>query len=255
MSPMPGGRTLKQGQVRVMTGTGLNLAPRLFSNLFEEATSSAKDIYEGNSAFTEERGRRLVEIGAWGTFFHFLPIYELGVQVGVTGWMDLGFRYGGGALEFATQFELFRQGRHSMTVGAQLTWLSFKPPNIPGLGDLLSWLEMTRVDLQLPVIYGMELFAGSMFYAGLAYRVIFLDMKAEFRDATKTLAQTDLTTPFHTFGGMVGVRLGYKFIFAYIELGVHHAWWSPQVFGKRVPTSSMIIYPTIGLMGQFGGLQ
>lgn len=251
LSPLPGGKTLRKGQVRVHTGAGMNVSPKLIGGLADELFRTAQKVYDGDSTYTEEDGRRWIELGAIASLFSFSPMYEVGVQVGVTGWLDLGLRYAGGALSFGGQARLFKSGKWSATAGIQAGWVGFSPKSAPGLDKILKWVDFSRFDISIPVIAGFEFFGGSMVYGGLVYRGIVLSMEGALESATEQLAQTKLSSSVHMFGGVLGVRLGYKYVFAYAELGVHNAWWTPTILGKETPISTVVLYPTIGLMTEF----
>ena len=247
LAPMHGGKTLKKGQIRIATGPGMNISPNLIAGTFSEAVKAAEKLANGDESFTEEDGRRWFRLGGLATLFNITPMYELAIQLGITDWLTLGGRYAGGALELGAVGQVFSDGKWGVTLGVQGSFLSIAPKVAPGFDKVVKWLDLSRIDISVPVLAGYQISGGSTFYAGLMYRAILLSANGAIEAASGILAKTDINAPVHMFGGVIGARLGYKFIFVYGELGIHHVWWNPTVLGESLNMTAMVLYPRIGV--------
>jgi hypothetical protein len=62
---------------------------------------------------------------------------------------------------------------------------------------------------------------------------------------------SSLSSTFHYAGATGGLRLGYKYFYATMELTVMRVFAKPVVFGEQRDLGGFIISPSFGLLARF----
>jgi hypothetical protein len=173
--------------------------------------------------------------------------------------LEVSLRYAGSALRVGTRYQLLDRatGPFDMTIGLGVSRFTYAVP----IGDYVPILKVddfTRWQLDVPLLIGMQnrwfrTWIGPRFVATWFDSRLNLDLQVE----QKVLAS--MSGSAYYLGGQGGIGFGYRWIFVAFELTITELMGSAKFDAPALtesPThttdlSGLVIYPTLGLMGEF----
>ena len=214
-----------------------------------------------------ERGEQLTTDEKWRVFdagmqlllsppsvgYHLMTAYVPAEK------LEVSLRYAGSALRLGTRYQLLGRetGPFDMTAGIGVSRFTYSLP-ISDYIPVLKMSDFTRWQIDVPVLIGMQnrfvrLWAGPRFVATFFDTAMTLDLQIE----EPVLAS--MSGHAYYVGGQGGVGVGYQWIFLAFELTVTEMTGYAQVSApaitaspsRDVDLSGLVIYPSIGLMGEF----
>jgi hypothetical protein len=173
---------------------------------------------------------------------------------------EVSLRYAGSALRLGTRYQLLDRGTgpFDMSAGVGVSRFTYALP----ISDYIPVLKMddfTRWQIDLPVLIGMQ---NRFFRCWVGPRFV-----ATFFDTRLTLELPNGESPVlasmsgnaYYVGGQGGLGVGYRWIFVAFELTITEMTGHAQVSApaitdspsRDINLSGLVIYPSIGLMGEF----
>ena len=121
-----------------------------------------------------------------------------------------------------------------------------------GLLDKFKLTDFSRHDLDAGLLVGYEQ-GGIIAYGGLRYIFSSIDFqwKTENIPTESGVEKLGFDDPMHQVGGVVGVMLGYGFIFVNLEMSILHVFYAPTVLASPLDLDGWSITPTLGLSLRF----
>jgi hypothetical protein len=172
---------------------------------------------------------------------------------------EVSLRYAGSALRLGTRYQLLDRasGPFDMSIGFGASRFTYAVP-ISDYVPILKMDDFTRWQVDVPVLIGMQnqwfrTWIGPRFLATFFDAALRLDLQVE----EPVLAS--MSGRAYYVGGQGGVGFGYRWIFVAFELTITEMFGSAR-FNAPVVTDSpthsvdlsgLVIYPSLGLMGEF----
>jgi hypothetical protein len=173
--------------------------------------------------------------------------------------LEVSLRYAGSVLRLGSRYQVLDRatGPFDMTVGLGVSRFTYDIP----IGDYVPVLKMddfTRWQLDVPLLIGMQnrwfrVWVGPRFLATFFDAALRLDLQVE----EPVLAS--MSGRAYYVGGQGGIGFGYRWVFLAFELTVTDLIGSAQFDAPAIQDSpshtidlsGLVIYPTLGLMGEF----
>ncbi len=189
------------------------------------------------------------------------PVTEVAIRAGILPRVDLGFRSNGSAYRGEVFGQIYDSERFQLVAGAGGTYHRFDG-GIAGALDQFNLLSVSEVDIDAVVLAGREWKYGSIYggpkvvfskytaWGGLtganSFNVSLLG--GQFSSALPlglNVSQSWLV------GGTIGGRVGYKYLWVMVELGVYQSIYNPAILGQTVHLSGLVLFPMGGLAATF----
>lgn len=187
---------------------------------------------------------------------------HVGVAFTVVDNLEVSLRYATSSLRLGGRYQFLTKEKHNVdaSVGLGLGYFVLGLP----LGDTLKVVELedfTRFQLDVPIVFGTR---GSWYRLWGGPRFLYTRFGTELKLAIPeipgvTAGRTELASfggnGFYV-GGQAGVAVGYKYVFLAFELTVVRLIMNGKLEVLQKPVvnfdlGSNIVYPAIGLMGEF----
>jgi len=267
MSSFHTGRTTPRNRVELMTGIGLNVASSFVSSVIDAgktAADKAKEaITQGQTpTLSEDETRDLMQTAFAYGLLNPTPLWELGLRYGILDRWDAGVAYTTSGFRFESRVQLLRENLSKakpgqtripldLSIGVQVMKLVFSIPIPDFLKDVFSIEDLSRLDLAVPVVLGRHFGQYGFVYGGPKFVYSFLqaDVLEKLSDLTGRTVTTD--KGMWAVGGVVGGGIGYKYVFAVLELNVLYYDYRPTILDTEVNLSGVNVYPALGLKVNF----
>jgi hypothetical protein len=220
------------------------------------------DVARTNMSLTPDQERQLFDAGVVVVVspptigYHFAGYYTPIDR------LELGVRYAGGAWRGGARYQLLHHetGPLDMTVGAGVSYYSYEIP-LASYIPVLEVDDFTRWTVDVPLQIGTSrqyyrVWGGPKFLYSHFSTAIRLSIPGV---STPDLASFEGHTLY--YGGQAGIAVGYRYVFFAIELtiagisGVGDVKTAPVRNGEplahNTDISGYIIYPAVGLIGEF----
>jgi hypothetical protein len=227
-----------------------------------DAIDTGKDVANkvraGESLTTEEKwqafdaGMQLL-LGPPSFGYHlslaYVPIHRL----------EVSLRYAGSALRLGSRYQLLERetGPFDMSVGLGVSRFTYAIPFTDYI-PILKMDDFTRWQIDVPMLIGMQnrwfrVWTGPRFVATFFDSALRLELPAE----QPTLAS--MSGRAYYVGGQGGLGFGYRWIFVAFELTITQMIGSADFEAPAitddprhtVELSGLVIYPSLGLMGEW----
>jgi hypothetical protein len=258
-------RTLEQGEVQITVAGSVPVSTLAARKTIESAKSVVnrlKDAKDAAEPPTEEEIRLAVETSTAYVLFTPSVYPEALVRVGIVERFDAGLKlsYSLVKVEAKGQFLELDNGLAGSAFIGYGYHFGVGPSIASKIYDIFDYLGMvdySRHDLDLGVLFGFERGEWLSFYGGPRYLLSFTNVSfklkgfesIELGDLEDDAFEVD--TPIHHVGAVVGVMLGYKYVFVNLELTLLYAIFKPSVLDETIDLSGMLITPAFGLTARF----
>lgn len=256
--------TLAEGEMQVAVGAGYYLGLGPLVKTISAAADEAERLQQaaqggGHPAPTEEQKVTLLEAGLGLALTPPSPMFEASLRYGLFDGMDVGARWAPTSWHLDVKWRAW-QGR----VGPARAALALAPggsrSSFSGTAlDLLEYVQIddfSRWDVEVPLFFSLSF--GEVFKAYSALRGMWsrysLDEKLLAAQAVAGAVAGEPIEVLHDTagsivhaGGTLGVAVGYKVMYLFVETGVHQVWHSVQLFGRTLDLGGLVIYPAAGL--------
>jgi len=255
--------TLPKGDMQIAVGSGYYLplgqlvkTTDLAYNLGKKFNDSFKSGTE--PTLTDAEKKSMLEAGLSLALAPPAAMFEAGFRYGALDGLELGLRYSPSSWRLDAKWRLWRSSGGAGTVAVALMPAASRFSFSSIVLDLLEYVKVddfSRYDFDLPLLASMDF--GQIFKLYGAARVSYgrysLDEKlltaqqvATSVVQAPTVLQSVSGSIIHA-GGTLGAALGYKYVFAYLELGVHQAMVGTRLLGQNLDLGGLVVYPAFGL--------
>lgn len=255
------GKALDPGDFQ-LTGT---YAFPLHTNLVRESLEAAEtieELYEGNTEkMSEDETRDLLDTALNWALFSNLGITELVARAGLfrgpLEGIDMGLRYNGASLKADLLWQLYESPGHQWFIATNFGY-GFQFNITSKFITSVSLTNWARHDLEGSLIFGYA--KENWFKAYLSPRYIYSLVRTEPKFSDEFIdnlpdSVTDKYLPSEYFehanlayfGGTIGMMVGYRHLFANLELTVLRLSFKPTVLREKRDFSGMLVSPTAGL--------
>jgi hypothetical protein len=187
---------------------------------------------------------------------------HIGIGFTVVDNLEVALRYSTSALRLGGRYQFLTKEKHKVdaTVGLGFGYYVLALP----IGDTLKIVELedfTRFQIDVPLVFGTH---GSWYRLWAGPRFMYTRFGTELKLAIPEIpAVTAGRTELASFGGngfyvggQAGVAIGYKHVFLGFELTMVQLFMDGkldvfQITRATLNLDSFIVYPAIGLMGEF----
>jgi hypothetical protein len=228
-----------------------------------DAYSTGKDVLE-----KAQNGQTLTSAEKWQAFDAGMQLllsppsvgYHLSLAYVPWKRLEVSLRYAGSAFRLGTRYQLLDRNAGSpldMTVGLGASRFTYAIP----IGDYVPILKIddfTRWQVDVPVLLGVQnrwfrTWFGPRFVATFFDTSMSLDLQVEER------VLATMSGKAYYVGGQGGIGFGYRWIFLAFELTITEligsaTFTAPTMTDSPSHTtelSGLVIYPTLGLMGEW----
>lgn len=245
--------------VQAEVGMDISVPTGTIIDAIDTGVSTAIVAAEGKRELTEEEIERLYRAGTSLTLNPPSVTPHVGVAFTVVDNLEVGLRYATSSLRLAGRYQFLKKQDHGVdaTVGLGVGYFLFGLP-LSGL-PVLNLDDFSRFQLDVPLLFGTHgtwyrVWGGPRFM----YTHFGTELNLEIPD-TYGFGKIELASVsgngFYV-GGQGGVAVGYKYVFLGFELTLVELIMRGrfEVLNKPVrdlDVDSFIVYPTIGLMGEF----
>jgi hypothetical protein len=255
-------RALKPGQVEVGVTGSVPISSEFVGELADLAKASAQRLKDADNAgrpLSEQEQREAIEAGLALVLFHPALVTEITGRIGVFDRVDFGLKYAGTMLKLDGKYQLATSddgGPDLAVVLGATRHFGYGASVLEPAYELLSFIKLddySRHDLDVAFLASGEWDETVAVYGGLKYMVSFMSIDADFQnvETVNGIPHTELSSTFHYVGGTGGLRLGYKHLFATLELNVMRVFATPVVFGEERDLGGFIVSPSFGLLAKF----
>jgi len=255
LSTLQPAHVAKKGHVQAELGMDVSIPTGTIVSAIDAGRSISAVAQERE--LTEEEVNRIYDAATGLLLNPPSAVPHIGVAVTVADHFEVGLRYSTGALRGGVRYQFLTHEKHGVdaTVGLGIAgyFLSF-PVN-----DVLGVLEIDdfrRWQFDVPLVFGKK---GNWYRLWGGPRLMFTTFGTEMTLNLPSSGSVELASfsgnGFYV-GAQGGVALGYKYVFLGFELTMVEllSAASIDVVGQRVLDfnhNSFIVYPSIGLMGEF----
>lgn len=245
-------RVLNKGEVQLVQANNLSIPTKFFSNIIESGQDAIDHVEaQGTSAITDVDKNALIgaavaqALGGAGMGTHFDGGFGVGHQ------MDLSVRLGNGIYALGWRRGFLWGGKWDANIGLRLGYNS-GTSWVPLLNDLNEYAQiakMKRLDAQLAFQLGREF--AQVFKWWLGAKTMLSPYSGEIDAEVIGLGKTSFNDHLTYLGGFAGLALGYRYIHAFLEMGVYKSIGDVQVAGYDYSLTDYLIIPSWGLQVSF----
>ncbi len=258
------GKTLDRLQFEVNVGMSAPISGKAVQSVIDAEDALKQRIDSATSqgtALTDDDARALTEVAAAVLLFTPIPSTELSVRGGIGWGVDVGLRLTGPRTQLDVKWQALDARQHGLDLGLSLAVASHSSP-APSLwesafsvAESLKIAEYQRRDVTLSLIGSRDFNPMFSAWFALAYSrssiVIGSALQGAAAKANIDASALEIDEVMHQYGGQLGCRVGYKYVFLLIELSVMQADFSPTILGEKLNLSGPIITPSIALQATF----
>ncbi len=197
--------------------------------------------------------------------------YEFYIKYGLLDRVDIGYKRVGKANVFSAQYQFLgstgRPGDENGTLWHASVALQYANQGfqLPGfISNIQSFLNYNyrRNDFLVPLIFsrsfGSEEEYGSISF-GAAYCASFIQysfLPQNIYNNGELLKGESRKANYHSFGGFVNLKLGYKYVFIIPSLSIYHQNYGayPLLNGENFELRVLTVIPSLGIQFQIGKL-
>ena len=188
---------------------------------------------------------------------------HIGVGFTVVDNLEVSLRYATSSLRLGSRYQFLQKEKHGVdaTVGLGLGYYAFAIPFGDILDPILKLEDFTRFQVDVPLLFGTR---GSWYRLWGGPRFMYTRFGTELNldilpipgvSAGKKELASFAGNGFYV-GAQGGVAIGYKYVFLAFELTVVRLFMNGELEVLQKPVtsfdlSSNIVYPALGLMGEF----
>ena len=257
-------RTIDPGDMQITTSASVPVASSVVRGAFDTAKSVVDrfdDISSANTPPTEDELRNAVEAATAYVLFTPSVYPELMARRGIIDRFDAGLRLSNSLAKFEMKGQFLKED--SGAAGSAFIGYGYHfgvgPSIAEKLFDIFEYLDMVdyaRHDLDVGVLFGFEKGEWLSFYAGPRFLTSFTKVKLNLKgfeqnDVIDVPEAINIDTPIIHVGAVVGIMLGYKYVFVNLEMTMLYVIFKPEVLGETLDLGGMMFAPTIGLTAKF----
>jgi hypothetical protein len=227
-----------------------------------DAINTGKDLgdkIESGQTLTSDEKWRMFDAGMQLLLSPPSAGYHLSAAYVPVERLEVSLRYAGSALRLGTRYQVLDRetGPFDMSAGIGISRFTYTLP----ISDYIPVLKMddfTRWQIDVPFLIGMQN-RFFRFWTGPRFVATFFDtaMRLDLGVADQVLAS--MSGHAYYLGGQSGIGVGYRWIFLAFELTItemvgHAHVNAPAITdapSRDVDLTGLVIYPSIGLMGEF----
>ncbi len=243
------------------------------TNVIGKTIAGGRDVYDvvqdrdSDEPITEEQFRKFIDAGlAW---FLFRPggNFELSARLGL--WkllegLELGLRYDFTTIKGDLKLQFFESDNEAFAMSL-LFGVGRQTVPVPGALEWLSLTEWKRTDFDTQLSFGWRIPDIADIYINPRVMVSRVTIEHKLPDFVRDRLPEEveqleeeygLDTLFEDetmvyWGATVGGMVGYKYVFLALELTAFKLEFEPQIFGSQRKFDSLVLAPTLGLVGRF----
>lgn len=257
---------LKPGHVEAHYGSGISLPVGLAWSTASAAFDAAKHVYD-----TTQQGQppqldleTAQNLGVAVAAFLLQPpslVQSFDVRAGVVDRLDVGLRLSGSAVRLETFGQLHDSETWKVALGGGFSWFYAG-------GGIFDWLSQThlasfsRFDVDAALLFGQGSdfvhvwFGPKVLMSQFQSSGILFGTERVQVIPGQNLPAVDLDVELGRawmYGGVAGIRLGWKYLFVSAELGVFGSTFNPRILGRTFDLGGLILYPSLGIAGIIPG--
>ena len=258
------GKTLDRLQFEVNVGMSAPISGKAVQSIIDAEEVLSQRIDNANTqgtTLTEADARALTEVAAAVLLFTPIPSTELSVRGGIGWGVDVGLRITGPRTQVDAKWQALHARQHGLDLGVSLAVASHSSP-APSLwesafsvAESLKIAEYKRRDVTLSLIGSRDFNDIFSAWFALAYSrssiVIGSALQGVAANANIDPSALEIDEVMHQYGGQLGCRVGYKYVFLLIEVSVMQADFSPTILGEKLELSGLIVTPSLALQATF----
>jgi hypothetical protein len=252
-------RTLEKGRLEATAATGALVPAGVLVRMVDAGLAAGKRISETPKdavgvAVDEATARDAAVAAAALVVVPPAPISELTVRYGITDRVEAGLRLSGPAVRAEGHVQLLR-GDWNLVAGLGAARHAFESSALDLL-DKFKLASFGRTDLEAELVIGREWAYGALVFGP---RAVWSHFRAEGLlvnddkvyvpglDGASAVEVLDLGSSW-IYGGFVGGRVGYKYVWLSAELGVYGSTFTPRVLGEERNLGGLVVFPQLGLV-------
>jgi hypothetical protein len=224
------------------------------------AVGEAKEAADSDQELTEAEARQLGQAAVAYALFTPSVYPEALVRVGIVDRFDAGLKISSTLVKPELKFQYLDIGDKldaSVFMGYAYHF-GVGPSAAEKVYDIFETLKLvdySRHDLDFGLLFGREWGQIASLYGGPRYLLSFTNVELRLKNIERVSGDEapslEARTPMHHVGAVVGVMVGYKYVFVNLELTLLYCIFKPKMLGEAVNLSGMIISPTLGLTARF----
>jgi hypothetical protein len=257
-------QVLKKGQWEANAGMGVMVPLGVLGKAIDGGQAAAKAIaaksaQSGQVKVDEETALAAAATAAVLVVSPPAPVNELTLRYGLLDGLDVGLRLSGPAIRGEVHGQVYDGPEWKVAAGVAVARHTFESPLLDLL-DKFSLAQFHRTDVEFELLGGREWDFGAI-YAGpkLVYSRFSSEGLLVHGDqisvenagpASNVAIQFDLGHSL-IYGGLLGGRVGWKYLFVTAELGVYGSSFAPMILGKARDLGGLIVFPMLGIVGRY----
>lgn len=263
---MQSAKTLEPKQVQLTTGVSMPLSTMMLGGMIDVAKQVGTEISEatqGEQSLTEDQLQDAMESALGLVLFAPSPSYEFMGKMGVAKHWDVGLRLA--TTQFGCEVKSQMIDTEDGLDGSFLLGYSHgfglaatgAIEKIYDVFETIKMIEYKRHNFDVGFLLGKEWKSIFSLYGGPRYIFSYIKLEqnaakaAELVDGLDEIPSVSKRNGMHQIGGVVGLMVGYKYVFLNVELTALWVGFKPTVFGREANLSGLSIQPSIGLTAKF----
>jgi hypothetical protein len=261
LSTLQPAEPMRPGHVQAQGAMNVNIpASRIIDAVDTTATLSSRYASDPSYTLTAEDQRQALA-AAVGLGLNAPGVNpDLMVRMGVVRNLDVGLRWSGIAAHADAKYRFLRtkeppspdvepdsaeddpgfQGAVSLGVSKSLySGFVFSALEFLNIDDYSRW------NIEVPAIFGKRLGNLGHVWFGPKYVYSHYTVDASLQNVSITPTTSG---SIHHFGAFGGAGLGYKYVFAFVELTVMQMLAKPEIFGQKTDLGGIVVVPSFGVM-------
>ncbi len=249
LSTLQPAETLKEGSLHAGVAANVN-APvgRVIDVLGLGQVAARKVLDDGRYTPTQEEQQRLLDAAVGLGLNPPGATPDVMLRYGFYRGFDAGLRYSGSAMHVDAKAQFLG--------GAEDEWagsisLGYARARYQGIGfdvtDVVQIADFSRHNFEVPLSFGRRLGPFGHLWMGPKYVGSYYRLDATMKNVGAVPATSGV---IHYLGGFCGVALGYKHVFAMLELTVARMMARPVVYGREVDVGGIVVMPSLGVMAR-----
>lgn len=260
LTNMAPAETLDPGEAQATGGYQFDVHSQTFTGIYRAGEAVLSDIERADSEdpVSEETLRALFDTLVLWKIFPFGGGPEFMGRTGVYDGIDAGLRYNGNVVKGDVRFRLWEStsGDRTKALNAQFGYGHHSSP----FGDAIEWLGVeswSRSDFDFALNYGYEIGDWAKMYIAPRYVFSNISMDLEVNERLRERIPeeyrdweaNDLFSAgsMHYIGANMGIMLGYRYLFATVDLSTFRILFSPEILGSQRDYDGWVLSPTLGL--------
>jgi hypothetical protein len=189
------------------------------------------------------------------------PQWEVAMRVGVLPRLELGLRYAGAVWRGEVYGQVYETATFNVAAGLGGAYRAFDE-GVPGVLDELGLLSFSEIDVDATVLGGWNWKYGALYFGpkavfssysatGALSRLTSLDVNVLGATVTSSLPLRLNLSQSWLAGGLIGARVGYRYVYLSAELAVYGSIYNPTLFGQTTGLGGLVLYPSAALVATF----